>query len=491
MNIRLFCNYPSRLGPLSFLTKLKELAGDSIESCVHLGDTDADFKGTSLARMDARRANSGHLMDGQTFRGANRRILAEPEFPQWMEAAVDHMNRFGPAYRYRPHHLRSLHDHVEYYHILTDVMATKLIEARSTHVLFFNIPHLVYDTALYQAARSLGLKTVILTQSSFPNLAFSMEKISDYGRFVPASTSAPWPIERGRAAELFYMPKMDGKAARKGRLNLKGFGQFLAYTATQKPLSTLNPFYVGRTMSRMSRIYSAFPKWRDPFGRFFHENELAYFEQLAEYEGQEVDLDRKFVYFPLHLQPEMTTSALGDRYRDQVLAIEDLSRTLPPDWLIYVKENPKQGAYARGPLFFQRLQRIPNVRFMPSDANTHALTAKSQFVAVITGTAGWEAITKGKPAVVFGHIWFRMLPGIFEFRQDLDPAAIAAMQIDHGALEAAAGALAARGHPGVAVRGWEKIVKDFDPQKNVTFIATAAMGLLRGDIPFSFASPAP
>lgn len=489
MPIRLFCNAPGK-HTTPYLDRLKTLAGDEIEDVVHLGDTDADFKASSLSRMDARRAKRGHLMDGQSYRAANLQLLAEPEFRQMMETTVDQMNRFGPAYRYRPHNLQNLQDYLDYYHILADVMAGKLIDAGSTHVLFFNIPHLVYDTVLYHVARSLGLKTVILTLSHFPNTSFSMEKISDYGRFdLSASAGAPWPIERGKVTELFYMPKTDGAAAKKGSLSLRGFGHFLAYSVTKKPLSAFNPFYLARTLSRMNRIYGDFPKWRDPFARFFDENEMAYFEHLADYEGQLVDFDAKYVYFPMHLQPEMTTSALGGRYRDQCLAIEDLSRSLPPDWLIYVKENPKQGAYARGPMFFHRLKRIKNVRFMPSDADTHALIAKSQFVAVISGTAGWEAIKKGKPAVVMGHAWFRMLPGIFGFAPDMDCAAIAATRIDHDALEAATGALVARGHAGVAVRGWEKVLDSYDPAQNVDNIARAALGLLRGDIAFSFASP--
>jgi hypothetical protein len=140
-------------------------------------------------------------------------------------------------------------------------------------------------------------------------------------------------------------------------------------------------------------------------------------------------------------------------------------------------------------MFFHRLNRIKNVRFMPSDADTHTLIAKSQFVAVISGTAGWEAVKQGKPAVVMGNAWFRMLPGIFGFSPDMDCEAIASTKIDHAALEAATGALVARGHAGVAVRGWEKVLDNYDADKNVDNIARAALGLLRGDIPFSFAKP--
>ena len=104
----------------------------------------------------------------------------------------------------------------------------------------------------------------------------------------------------------------------------------------------------------MRKISSAFPEWRDPFAKFFHVKQLTYFENLIEFECTEIDLNRKFVYFPLQLQPEMTTSSLGSRYSDQILAIEQLAKIIPTDCFIYVKENPKQtGKMARSHVFSQ------------------------------------------------------------------------------------------------------------------------------------------
>ena len=55
---------------------------------------------------------------------------------------------------------------------------------------------------------------------------------------------------------------------------------------------------------------------------------------------------------------------------------------------------------------------LPHVRLVPADTNTFELAAKSKAVATISGTAGWEAIVRGTPALVFGYPWFMHAPGI-------------------------------------------------------------------------------
>ena len=75
-------------------------------------------------------------------------------------------------------------------------------------------------------------------------------------------------------------------------------------------------------------------------------------------------------------------------------------------------------------------------------------------------------------------------------RHDLMHRQAADLVIDHDELQRATGALVARGHPGVAVRGWEKVLADYDPAANVDNIARAALGLHTGDIPFSFGAEA-
>lgn len=131
------------------------------------------------------------------------------------------------------------------------------------------------------------------------------------------------------------------------------------------------------------------------------------------------DLSRPYIYVPLHYQPECTTSPQGGVFVGQVLMVKMLSAALPPGWELYVKEHPAQ-TQAHGndytpfryPGFFRTIAALPRVRVVPTNTNTFELTEKSKGVATIAGTAAWEAILRGKPALVFGYPWFMHAPGV-------------------------------------------------------------------------------
>src|SRR3989338_4409048 len=133
---------------------------------------------------------------------------------------------------------------------------------------------------------------------------------------------------------------------------------------------------------------------------------------------KQIDWNVPFVYFPLHFQPERTTSPQGGIYHHQILVAETLAAALPDGWELFIKEHPSQwklrgklrysSARYRG--YYERLARIPRVRVVPITTSSFDLTEKSQAVAVVTGTVGWEALLRGKCPLVFGFPWSRDFP---------------------------------------------------------------------------------
>jgi Capsule polysaccharide biosynthesis protein len=123
--------------------------------------------------------------------------------------------------------------------------------------------------------------------------------------------------------------------------------------------------------------------------------------------ADKIDLKEKYLYYPLHINPEYSTQIQGTMWLDQLHLIELLAKSVPFDWKIYVKEHPGTLIDRVRPKgFYKRIKALPNVFLLPIDADMHSLISNAQLVAVITGTSGWEAILRGKPVIGFAdNMW--------------------------------------------------------------------------------------
>jgi len=132
------------------------------------------------------------------------------------------------------------------------------------------------------------------------------------------------------------------------------------------------------------------------------------------------DLSSKYVYFPLHMQPEATTSPLSGVYVNQILIVQMIAYYLPKDVYIYIKENPHQTLVGRDIIFYKELLKIPQVRFVPNSFNTYQLTNNSLAVVTATGTVGLEALYRCKPVLMFGHNFYQYAKGVFQIKNNID-----------------------------------------------------------------------
>jgi len=126
------------------------------------------------------------------------------------------------------------------------------------------------------------------------------------------------------------------------------------------------------------------------------------------------DLSKKYIYMPLHYQPELTTCPLGGPLNDQYLIIRLIDSLLPDDMYLYVKEHPKQlFAHRYLDYYHDILRETKRTSFVSASCPSPRLIEHSAAVATVTGTAGWEALFKKKPVLLFGYIFYQFAPGVF------------------------------------------------------------------------------
>ena len=265
-------------------------------------------------------------------------------------------------------------------------------------MVFSNIPHQGIAIAHYFVAKELGLKTLVFLQSTLPNKSFLVENWEDLGTF---KTSIPGPefdmdISPPTKAP-FYMNtvKSDNKRI------IRNLAQRLRATI----IIGLNLLEFNKE-KRRKNFQRNIDRWKTSI-------ENARYHLQAKKLFSDTPENESYVYFPLHLQPEMTTDVLGGQYADQLFTLENLRKIVPNEITLYVKENPKQTGILRSELFFQRLEKIPNTKFIGRKVPSFDLIKNAIAVSTITGTAGWEALRMGKPVIVFGHTFWNKLPGAF------------------------------------------------------------------------------
>nr|MBP3724712.1 hypothetical protein [Campylobacter sp.] len=284
-------------------------------------------------------------------------------------------------------------------------------------VIFRDVPHGPFDLLLYIMAKSLKIKTLFFMAVN-ENLSNLYENLDDIGKFELNRTDK-FNLEQKYEKNLPYMkkPSFKDKLSKKAKiLNLPKYIKHKNLTHQSSKIlyddfwSYLN-LHIIRKLKRIEskRIYKKL--YKANFNAKINKND-------------------KFVYFPLHLQPEATTDTLGGIYCDQILAIERLRAILPKEIKIYIKENPKQTFYMREKHFFDRLKNIPNIVLLSKDTNTYELMKDCEFVATITGTAGFEAISGGKRALVFGLAWYRFFEGVSIYEEGIKFEEIMSKKID-------------------------------------------------------------
>lgn len=129
----------------------------------------------------------------------------------------------------------------------------------------------------------------------------------------------------------------------------------------------------------------------------------------ADHLYDQMDANDDFVFFPLHLEPEIALLLQAPYYTDQLHLARQIARSLPVQYKLYVKDHPVMAEF-RSASYYKILKKIPNVKLISPTVSSLAIIPKAKLITTITGTVGWEAILLGKPIITFGHWFYNSLP---------------------------------------------------------------------------------
>lgn len=111
----------------------------------------------------------------------------------------------------------------------------------------------------------------------------------------------------------------------------------------------------------------------------------------------------KYVYFPLHVQPEFTIDVRAPFCTNQLALIENIAKSVPAGYRLVVKDHPGMRGY-RPTNYYRDIKKLYNVQLLSPTMDSHTIIQGSDAVLTIVGTTAWEGILYEKPVVAFGPL---------------------------------------------------------------------------------------
>lgn len=258
------------------------------------------------------------------------------------------------------------------------------------------------DLLAYGIAKQIGIKTTLLDYNPLDlNEMFTSDNIDNWGKFKQIKNKEILSTNKTFLKEL-------------NKLSLEYAIKPISKKNILLLLFTEFNYIIRRSTFDLKLFFEKFFDFKYKIKLFSFLNKNRNFDYVSK------NLPDKYIFFPLHEQPEATTISYGT-FVDQAFACELIARKIPKNYKIIVKENPTQiDIRHRDKYFYKRISNCKNIIFTNVNDDTKKLIKNSKLVFTITGTAGFEALCSNKPVIIFGKTWYSSLYGVFEWNENIN-----------------------------------------------------------------------
>jgi len=121
-----------------------------------------------------------------------------------------------------------------------------------------------------------------------------------------------------------------------------------------------------------------------------------------------------FIFLPLQQEPERSLLIGAPDYVNQIKTVEYVSKCIPKNYLLFVKEHPTQGPGRgwRKISDYQTMQNNPKVRLVHPSIPANEIIAKSKLVISVSGTLALESAFFNKPSITFADNDYTLISSI-------------------------------------------------------------------------------
>lgn len=271
-------------------------------------------------------------------------------------------------------------------------------------VLFCNTPHNLFDYLGLQVARDMGISTLVLHElRELPNRLFLTRAISD----LDISSAEDQLIEQVSRAQVSDRDVADWLGAMRQLANPSSSGA----VNRLEDKEARKVYIKGNLQTRINNYVRIALRFYSPFGLIRRVLDKCLLLQSKRELTKNTSFNlpniqsEKYIYFPLHQQPEATTCPRAGDFVDQRRIIQTLLDGIPETWKVIVKEHPDQflKSYPRQRGFYRELCGDSRVFIAPIGTSSVALLRSAVAVATAGSSAVGQAMSLHKPVLLFGY----------------------------------------------------------------------------------------
>jgi len=294
--------------------------------------------------------------------------------------------------------------------------AIKFLEEEKPGVIIFPVIEGLNTMPLYHIAKKKNIKTFLIQSGRIGNKHTITEQYGDlsYVRktFESLDNNTLINSEYRKSAEKFLADFRDKPSAH----NLYDTPKW-QQTSRKQQFSFLLPSYITRSIHWTIKLfidyirnpnrddYTIIKPWHHILDRIKRKiRVLIGFGDLYD----EIDDSENFAFYPLQKEPEMAISLFAHFYKNQLWVIEQIARSLPIQYKLYVKDHPTMSG-CRTRKLYRELKKIPNVKIINPSVSSFRLIQNAKLITTLTSTAGWEGILLKKPVITFGNVFYNSL----------------------------------------------------------------------------------
>ena len=134
---------------------------------------------------------------------------------------------------------------------------------------------------------------------------------------------------------------------------------------------------------------------------------------------RQIPKDSQFIFLPLQQEPERSLLISAPDYVNQIKTVEYVSKCIPKNYLLLVKEHPTQGPPNRDwrkISDYKIMGNDPKVRLIDPGVPAKEIMKKSKLVISVSGTISLESAFFDKPSITFVENDYSLIPSISKLK---------------------------------------------------------------------------